>query len=162
MADPLAALGELVDKLNQQQVVERPLLGPADVNGGYELFPGTVGSPPMPDWRTSQPLMFLAIALRSTEARGDRNTFGWVVSAQNAARFLRRLTFSPSNAFYVQSLDDTLGGVRTSFWDNGLAISPNALTLLALTELRVSIDRLEREQAERGPGRAAEVPTDIP
>lgn len=155
-----AALGEVMDKLNRQQVVERPLLGPDDVNGGYELFPGTMGSPPMPDWRTSQPLMFLAIALRSAEARGERNTFGWVVSAQNAARFLQRLTYDPNNAYYVAGTDDALSGVRKSFWDNELAISPNALTLLALTELRLSIAQLEREQAEREEGQAAKVPVD--
>jgi len=152
-------LAGLVDLLNDQHIFERPLLGPSDVVGGFELSKAPPGSPPNPDWRTGQLLLFLSVALRHEQVRGDRNPFDWLLPAQGAARFLARLTFDAVNDFYVKSPEDTLGGVRISLWDNTLAVAPSAIGLLALTELQATSQVLN--QALTTPaGQAAEVPTE--
>lgn len=155
-AEQWRTLGRYVDVLNEQHIFERPLLGPGDVVGGFELSRAALGSPPNPDWRTGQLLLFLSIALRHEEVRGQRNPFDWLVPAQGAARFLARLTFDPTNAFYARSPQDTLGGVRISLWDNTLAIAPSAIGLLAMTELQATTDVLNRARANPIPGPEAE------
>ncbi len=131
-------LAGLVDLLNDQHIFERPLLGPNDIIGGFELTKAPLGAPPNPDWRTTQLLLFLSVALRHEQVRGQRNPFDWLMPAQGAARFIARLSFDPVNDFYVKSPEDTLGGVRLSLWDNTLALAPSAIGLLALTELQAT------------------------
>jgi len=152
-------LAGLVDLLNDQHIFEQPLLGPRDVVGGFELAKAPPGAPPNPDWRTGQLLLFLSVALRHEQVRGERNPFDWLLPAQGAARFVARLTFDAVNDFYVKSPEDTLGGVRISLWDNTLAVAPSAIGLLALTELQATSQVLN--QALTTPaGQAAEVPTE--
>jgi hypothetical protein len=152
-------LAGLVDLLNDQHIFEQPLLGPNDVVGGFELSKAPPGAPPNPDWRSGQLLLFLSVALRHEQVRGERNPFDWLLPAQGAARFLARLTFDSVNDFYVKSPEDTLGGVRINLWDNTLAVAPSAIGLLALTELQATSQVLN--QALTTPaGQAAEVPTE--
>lgn len=139
VAEREQGLAVLVVVLCEQQVIEPPLLGPADVVGGFELVAGPAGSPPNPDWRTSQLLGFLALALREPGITANRDSMGWMLSAGLAARFLAQLMMDEPSCYYVRSMPDTLGGIRLSLWDNRLAVAPQAMTLLALTELQQTL-----------------------
>ena len=139
VAEREQGLAVLVVVLCEQQVIEPPLLGPADVVGGFELVAGPAGSPPNPDWRTSQLLGFLALALREPGITANRDSMGWMLSAGLAARFLAQLMVDEPSCYYVRSMPDALGGIRLSLWDNRLAVAPQAMTLLALTELQQTL-----------------------
>jgi hypothetical protein len=130
------ALGDLVEKLCQQQVVEPPLLGPADVVGGFELQTAPPPAPPNPDWRTAQLLQFLAICIREQGIVADHNELGWLVTAGLASRFIHQIMVEEPACYYMPDARQALGGVRLSLWDNRLAIAPAAVSLLALTDLQ--------------------------
>lgn len=141
-------IGDLVDKLIQQQVIEPPDLGPDDVLGGFVLQKIAPGAPPTPDWRTSPLLGFLAVSMRDERITADRDSYGWLLTASLAARFVAQLTMDRPSLFYVRGPEDALGGVRLALWDNTLAIEPSAASLLAIVELRETIAALE-EQARQ-------------
>lgn len=136
-------LGDLVDRLCKQQVIEPPLLGPADVVGGFELTRGPAGSPPNPDWRTAQLLSFLAVALSQEGAVEGHNAFDWAITGGLAARFIAQLSMDENAAFYARSPAATVGGVRLSLGDNRLAVSATAMSLLAVTQLQEAMGAVE-------------------
>ncbi len=136
-------LGDLVDKLIRQQVIEPPELGPDDVLGGFVLQRVAPGAPPTPDWRTAPLLGFLAVAMRDEQITQGRDAYGWLLTASLAARFVAQLTMDRPSCFYARNPADAVGGVRLALWDNTLAIEPNAASLLALVELQETIARLE-------------------
>lgn len=138
-------LGDLVDKLIQQQVIEPPELGPDDVLGGFVLQRIAPGAPPTPDWRTSPLLSFLAVSMRDEKVSAGRDSFGWLLTASLAARFVAQLTMDRPSLFYVRGPEDALGGVRLALWDNTLAVEPSAAGLLAIVELRETIAALEAQ-----------------
>lgn len=129
----------VIDLLCQRQVIEKPALGPDDVLGGYVLTPGPVGSPPNPDWRNAQPLMFLSIALRDDKVTQGRDKLGWLLSAGLSARFVGQLMMDEAACYYVRDRISARGGVRMAPWDNRLALAPAAMSLLALTELQNTV-----------------------
>lgn len=133
------AIAQVIDRLCQRQVIEKPALGPDDVLGGYVLTPGPAGSPPNPDWRNVQPLMFLAIALRDGEVTAGRDKLGWLLSAGYAARFVGQLMMDEAACYYVRDRVSARGGVRMAPWDNRLALAPSAMSLIALTELQTTL-----------------------
>lgn len=136
---------DVIDRLCQRQVIEKPALGPDDVLGGYVLSPGPAGSPPNPDWRNAQPLMFLAIALRDEQVTRGRDKLGWLLSAGYSARFIGQLMMDEAACYYVRDRISARGGVRMAPWDNRLALAPSAMSLLALTELQTTVIALRPE-----------------
>lgn len=136
LADRERAIGDLVAKLCEQQVIEPPRLGSEDVIGGFELVKGPPNSPPNPDWRTAQLLSFLATCMRQPGITQGRDSYGWLLTGALAARFLGQLMIDEPNCYYVQNHPESLGGVRLCLWDNRLTINANAMSLLAVTELQ--------------------------
>jgi hypothetical protein len=132
-------LGQLVTDLSQQQVIERPRLGPTDVVGGFELQTAAPNTPPNPDWRTAQLLQFLAICIRDQGIVGDQSQLGWLVTAGLAGRFINQLMADEPACYYMADPRQALGGVRLTLWDNRLAVAPAAVSLLALTELQETL-----------------------
>ncbi len=132
-------LSRVIDLLCRHQVIERPTLGPDDVLGGFVLSPGPAGSPPNPDWRNAQPLMFISIMLRDDLATKGRDKLGWLLSAGYSARFVGQLMMDDSSCYYVRDRVGARGGVRMAPWDNRLALAPTAMSLLAITELQTSL-----------------------
>lgn len=153
-------LGQLLDLMQEQQILEKPLLGPNDVHGGFELNVAPAGSPPNPTWNTAMLLMFQSICLRSPEVMGQRNAAQAVFFADLARSFLSQLMLDRVSGYYVRSPDDAFGGVRWALWDNRLEVGPTAMTLLAVTELRVSERhvRLEAKAAADEPETQANPP----
>ncbi len=135
------ALGQLAHKLLGQQVVDSPRVGPDDVIGGFELNSGPIDSPPNPNWTTAPLLSFLSIATRHPEIRGH-DEMGWLLSAALSARFLRQLQFDMAGCYYVRSPQETLGGIRLALWDNRLTLDATAMSLLAVTDLQETLDKL--------------------
>lgn len=148
LAQRQAALGSLIDRIIDQQVIAPPQLGPADVIGGFELEPAPAGAPPQPDWRTAQLLSLLAVGLREPGIVGDRPVPDWALSAGLASRFIAQLMMDEPSSFYVRALDETLGGVRMSLWDNRLAVEPTAMSLLAAVQLQETLDQLAASPAD--------------
>ncbi len=134
-----AILASVIDRLCQHQVIETPTLGPDDVLGGFVLSPGPSGSPPNPDWRNAQPLMFLSIVLRDDRVTEGRDKLGWLLSAGYSARFVGQLMMDDAACYYVRDRVAARGGVRMAPWDNRLALAPTAMSLLAVTELQTSL-----------------------
>lgn len=143
----MRGLAMLTNLLSEQQVIEPPLLGPDDVLGGFELYPGPPGSPPSPNCTSASLLAFLAITMRDDEMAADQDTFGWLLTASLTARFIAQLMMDKPSCYYVRSVEDSLGGVRLSLWDNRLKNWPTALSLLAMVELQESIQALETRAA---------------
>ncbi|MBL4575877.1 MAG: hypothetical protein JKY51_07245 [Opitutaceae bacterium] len=139
LAKRRAVLAAVIDRLCQYQVIEIPELGPDDVLGGFVLKPGPSGSPPNPDWRNAQALMFLSVMLRDENATQDRDKLGWLLSAGYSARFVGQLMMDDAACYYVRDRTAAHGGVRMAPWDNRLALAPTAISLLAVTELQASL-----------------------
>jgi len=134
------AMGELIARLCEQQVIERPVLGPADVVGGFELNTAPRGAPPSPDWRTAQVLSLLSVSLRQDGVTQDRDTIGWLLNAALAGRFVGQLMMDEASAYYARSVPDTVGGVRMALWDNRQPVLPTAMSLLACIQLQETLD----------------------
>jgi hypothetical protein len=132
-------MSRVIEVLCKHQVIEKPELGPDDVLGGFVLTPGPEGSPPNPDWRNAQPLMFISIMLRDEQATKGRDKLGWLLSAGYSARFVGQLMMDDSSCYYVRDRVGARGGVRMAPWDNRLALAPAAMSLLAVTELQTSL-----------------------
>ncbi len=134
-----SVLSLLIERLCQYQVIEKPELGPDDVLGGFVLTPGPAGSPPNPDWRNAQPLMFLSIMLRDDQVTQGQDKLGWLLSAGYSARFVGQLMMDETGSYYVRDRIAARDGVRMAPWDNRLALAPSAMSLLALTELQTTL-----------------------
>ncbi len=132
-------LAKVIDRLCAYQVIDKPTLGPDDVQGGFVLSPGPEGSPPSPDWRNAQPLMFISTVLRDEVATAGQDKLGWLLSAGYSARFVEQLMMNDASSYYVRDRIAAKGAVRMAPWDNRLALAPTAMSLLAVTELQTSL-----------------------
>lgn len=137
-------LADQLDMIAQLQVVERPVLGPDDVNGGIVLNPGPEGSPPNPAWQTAQLLSTLALCARDEAIVPRRKRADALVTASGAARFIAQLMLDEPNTFGLRNPIDALGGIRLSLYDNTLDLPPTALSLLAVMDLRDTINAFSR------------------
>lgn len=148
-SDDLAAMNAVIDSA-ELQVVERPELGPADVEGGIVLAPAPDGSPPNPSWQTAQIFSFMATTLRDEQIVSLRERPGFLVTASAAARFLGQLMIDDPNCFAIRSPEEAVGGIRLTLWDNTLDLAPSAITLMALLEMRETLDVLNAGDAVAG------------
>lgn len=135
--------GDLIDLFLQQQVLVPPRIGPSDVIGGFDLAPAAPGSPPNPDWRTGPLLSLLAHGLRHEAVTRGRDRLGWLLSADLAARFTAQLMFTEAGCYYHAAPARSVGGIRTSLWDNRVSVGPHALNLLGIMDLIETIEVLE-------------------
>lgn len=131
-----ADLKWMLDRIAEWQVIDRPVLGPADVLGGIVTRPGPAGSPPNPTWQTAPLFSFLATVIRDPQIVAEGRHMGPLITASATARFLGQLMMDKPNCFAVRSEAEVVGGIRLSLYDNRLDIAPSALTLLALLEMR--------------------------
>lgn len=143
------ALASLVDTLAQQQVIEPPRLGPADVVGGFELVKGPPGSPPNPNWYTAHLLHFVALAIADDgiAAQGDR--MGWILTSGLAARFVGQLMMDEPASYYVRNRQEALRGVRLALYDNTLPVYATAISLLAVTQQRAALEKVLPDAVRR-------------
>ena len=132
-------MAKVIDRLCAYQVIDKPRLGPDDVQGGFVLSPGPAGSPPNPDWRNAQPLMFISTMLRDQAATSGQDKLGWLLSAGYSARFVEQLMMNDASSYYLKDRFAARGAVRMAPWDNRLALAPTAMSLLAVTELQTSL-----------------------
>ncbi|MEM9417863.1 MAG: hypothetical protein AAGA25_02255 [Planctomycetota bacterium] len=138
-SDNLAAMNLLIP---EWQVIERPELGPSDVEGGIALAAAPEGAPPNPTWHTAQLFSFMATTLRDEQIVTGLQRPGTLVTASASARFLGQLMIDEPNCFGIRSPQEAVGGIRLSLWDNTLDIAPSAITLLGLLEMRDSLEAL--------------------
>jgi hypothetical protein len=143
--DRRASLLQFVDVISQAQIVERPELGPYDVQGGIPLRQAPFGTPPNPDWHTAEMLMFIALMLRMDDGELIRDTFGAILTAESAARFIGQLMVDQPSTFAMPHPPAALGGVRLTLWDNRLDVLPTAMSLIALIELQESLRKLHEQ-----------------
>lgn len=144
-SDDLAAMNELIAEL---QIVERPGLGPIDVEGGIVLVNAPEGSPPNPNWQTAPLFSFMATTLRDEQVVSGRNRPGMLVTASASARFLGQLMIDEPNCFGIRSPQEAVGGIRLSLWDNTLDVAPSAITLMSLLEMRETLESLGGSEEE--------------
>ncbi len=159
-----ALLSDAVDRMEAFQVIEDPTLGPADVIGGF-VFPtnppAPPGAPPNPKWSTAPLLSFLATTMRS-EGPDAHDPFGRIITAQYAARFLAQLMFDAPSCYYVRAREVALGGVRPALYDNRLSITPTAMSLIAVNELRTTLKaRTEAQQKQRAAAADQDATTEV-
>lgn len=143
-------LSESLAALVDRQLRAGQAEGPQDVVGGIDLRRDrTLGGYVQPTWGAAFALQFLAVTLRRTDLPDD-DALGvprmqLLLSSGLAARFMSQLTFADSACYYVRSARDAVGGVRRSPADNVLETRVAAHALLAMTQLRVTLDALERQ-----------------
>lgn len=152
LAERRQRLAELVDMLAQQQIIERPVLGPRDVIGGFELVVGPPGSPPSPNWYTAHLLHFVGLAIADEEVGKLGDRFGWVITGGLAARFVGQLMMDEPAAFYVGDRGGALRGVRLAPWDNTMPVYATAISLLAVTQLQEAAEAVLPHAIDVGPG----------
>jgi len=139
------AMYQMAQSLLAVQITMTPPLGPSDVVGGFDLTaPDPINKSllPNPDWRSAQVLAFLAITLGEPGMIENSDQRSWILRCGLAARFVVQLMFDEPGCFYVRSHDDALGGLKRTLWDNTLAVGPNAMALLAATELQQTLANL--------------------
>ncbi|MCE9591343.1 MAG: hypothetical protein K8S99_12555 [Planctomycetes bacterium] len=139
-----ATFARLVRELRARQITAPPAVGPADVVGAFELRAVPMDAAPAPDWHSAQVLAFMAVVLRDPQALPAEDRVPTLLACGMAARYLDQLTFNADACFFVRSPDDVIGGVRLSLWDNRLPLSPSAMSLLALSELRATLEELAK------------------
>lgn len=140
-----AQLAKQLDRLSEQQIRVKPLLGPEDVLGGFILTKAVPGSPPNPTWQSAMPLAFIAIGLREPAVVPEDKVFGPLLTASLGARFIGQLMISEPAAYYIRDPAPALGGVRNNLWDNSLYPDCSAMALIALAELQQSLIVLDKE-----------------
>lgn len=143
-----ADLAAMIGLVEERQVVERPALGPADVVGGVVLVRAPEGSPPNPNWQTAQLMSFLATALRDPQIVPEDRRWLVLVTTSGTARFMGQLMINEPDCYAIRSREEAVGGIRLSLWDNTLDLAPSALTLMALLEMRQTLDVLDADKAE--------------
>ncbi|MEX2215472.1 MAG: hypothetical protein WD768_15165 [Phycisphaeraceae bacterium] len=137
----VAAIQKLRENLSEKKLIRKtPLLGPADVVGGYDLINEIGQGAPTPDWRTSYPLWLIGWTLSQPEVLGQANANEMKIDAALSVRFLAQLMFDEPSCFYVRGArKEAMDGVRLALWDNRLAVKPNAMALIAITQLQRAI-----------------------
>jgi len=155
-ADPVAAellteyqafFADQVDRLIDRQIRGRVLLGPRDVVGGFETRDRPLGSAPAPTWESAMPLLVLSIMLRDPDVIPMDRNHGPVLCAGLGARFIGQLMMTDRNGYYVRNMPMAFGGIRRSLWDNELHLNCSSIALLALTEMKLSLEGLEAQDA---------------
>ena len=143
-----ATMADNLNLLIDQQVFGKPVLGPDDVRGGFILRQATPGSPPNPTWQSAMPLTIIATSLRDPDIIDPDNSLGQRLSVNLGARFIGQLIVSESSAYYQRNIDRAIGGVRSTLWDNRLYPDRSALALIALTEVQLTLNKIEAESRE--------------
>lgn len=143
-----AEIAVVTQGLAEQQVTATPEMGPADVVGGFQLGQSLPDGPPNPDWRTAPVLALVAGSLRESAVREGEDVLGWLMTAGRAARFLGQLMMDEPGCYYVRTSADSVGGLRLALYDNRLAVAPQAMGLLAMTEMQQALDELESESIQ--------------
>jgi len=136
-------LSRLIKQLVPRQIIAPPELGSKDVIGGFALSNRPSSAPPAPDWHSAQVLALLATSMRDPKLMSDQDELGWLLTGSLTARFLGQLMMDKPSCYYVPAMDEALGGMRLSLWDNRLSISATAMSLLALTEMQTTVDASE-------------------
>jgi hypothetical protein len=132
--------------LSDQQVRGVPLIGPADVTGGYVTRTGPAGAAPDPSWESSMPLAIVAVTVRDDAIVAPDAIFGPLLSAQLGAGFVSKLLLVEQNGYYVRDRN-AIGGVRRSLWDNTLDLDCSSMALIALSEMQTTLHRLDQRDA---------------
>lgn len=99
-----------------------------------------------PNWRCAHLILVLASVLRQPNVSSDRGALPWLLDCDDAIGHLARLMFDRSDAYYVRSQSDVLGGVRKQLWDNRLDSKSSAMALLAVMHLRRTLGGLDRNK----------------
>lgn len=146
LADYRALLADQTSLLIDQQVKATPLLGPADVIGGFILTPGPPGSPPNPTWQSAMPLAIIALSLQDPDIIAPARVHGPILSAGLGARFIAQLMLTRTNGYYLRDLEKADGGIRNTLWDNTLYLDCSTMALLALTQFQGTLDELQRRE----------------
>ncbi len=141
-----AFLADQLQLLSDQQVRGVPLIGPADVAGGYVTRTGPAGAAPDPSWESSMPLAIVAVTVRDDAIVAPDAIFGPLLSAQLGAGFVSKLLLVEQNGYYVRDRN-AIGGVRRSLWDNTLDLDCSSMALIALSEMQTTLHRLDQRDA---------------
>lgn len=114
--------------------------GDEDLVGGIVITSG--GMNPLPSWHTARRVAFLATMLgddRLTEP-AERGTE--LVSLLRSLRFLKQLSVDDAVLHMCRAPMRTIGGIRSSLWDQSMPPDATAFTLLAVTETLRSLEGL--------------------
>lgn len=109
----------------------------ADLRGGLAFM----GDRP-PDWNSARPLAFLATAMGDPRLTPPDQAMAELVRVAAGMRFLRQLSIREADAYRIPAPDRALGGVRLSLWSDRLPVSASAMSLLAVTEAVLALDRV--------------------
>jgi hypothetical protein len=142
----VAAMRSLGESLREKKLIRTsPALGPADVVGGYDLINDTTEGAPTPDWRSAQVLAFLASIGAEKDIMEGEKPARFTYDAMLTIRFLAQLMMDEPSAYYVRGARrDAIDGVRLALWDNRLPVKPTAMTLLAVTQFKQTLEAMEK------------------
>ncbi|MEM6552685.1 MAG: hypothetical protein AAF750_11235 [Planctomycetota bacterium] len=140
----LGQLAAVLEPLvNEHQIAVPPILGPADVLGGFLFVEPAFDAAPDPGWRSAVSGLFIAAALRNTGVVPADERQAPLLALGLAGRFLDKLTLKGAGLFMAIDHRATAGGVRRNLWDTTVTSEATAMTLLALTETSRAVSEVD-------------------
>ncbi|MEM1212931.1 MAG: hypothetical protein AAGI68_11620 [Planctomycetota bacterium] len=144
--DQLAAL--LDPLVNEHQITVPPVLGPADVLGGFLFAQPAFDAAPDPGWRSAVCGLFIAAALRNEGVIAADDRQASLLALGLTGRFLDNLTLKGPGLFMAIDHRATAGGVRRNLWDTTVTPEATAMALLALTETTRAVSEIDQAATE--------------
>jgi hypothetical protein len=108
---------------------------------------GSGGGNPYPTWQCVRPLAFIATMLGDPRLTSPEERPREIANLLLAMRYLRQLQVDDASAWMYPNPDQAKGGIRAAVWDPLEPIDATSLTLLTVTELLKSLDKLAAEKA---------------
>ncbi|HMN40327.1 MAG TPA: hypothetical protein PKE29_05740 [Phycisphaerales bacterium] len=109
------------------------------------------GGNPYPTWQCVRPLAFIATMLGDPRLTTAEERPREIANLLLAMRYLRQLQVDDASAWMYPNPEQATGGIRAAVWDNSLPTDATSLTLLCVTELLKSLDKLAAEKTPPSP-----------
>jgi hypothetical protein len=91
---------------------------------------------PLPTWQSVRPIIFLAQMARDKRLTDPGNEkLAEISRLLGSMRFLRQLMLDDDSAYSAENPRATIGGIRSSLWDQRQPVEATALTLMAVCEV---------------------------
>jgi len=118
-----------------------------DLQPGQRVAPDLLGGfifnkMQYPDWKTAEPLTFLATMLSDPRMTWSTERADQILRVTSGLRFLRQLSIRDADRYRLSTPDRALGGVREEITDSAISLEATAMTLITVVESLESLNRM--------------------
>jgi hypothetical protein len=138
-----AALRDARDKVWEHQLTAADAGEDApDLIGGIVF---TASRNPLPTWQSVRPIIFLAQMAGEPRLTDSKEYFPQIAHLLASMRFLRQLMLDEAAAYSAEDPEASIGGIRSSLWDQRQPVEATAMTLMAVCEMLQSLKKAPKE-----------------